>query len=84
MRINSPQAPPEIQPIPYKDRPVSITELPSQALTYLADHGIHTMGQFDAAYPDEQDVAGIPYVGPTAMTKKWPVIQALRAMETTT
>lgn len=66
--VLSPQAPPDILPVPWQERPISDVGAPSNVVKALADEfGIYTIGDI----PEDFDLTSCPGVGPaTAETMR--------------
>ena len=57
--IISPQAPPDIQPVPFDQKPLKLIGVPSKALPALEELGIKTLGDV----PDQMDWSKFPGIG---------------------
>lgn len=75
MKILSPQAPPDIMPVPWQERPLADVGAPSNVVKAAAeDHGIYTVGDIPPGF----DLTTISGVGPATAEKMQRLIEAYR------
>lgn len=69
MKILSPDTPPDIQPIPYAQRPVECLGLTSTQLAAFHAAGLYTLAQYDAFLAAGGKPSDFKGLGPTADAK---------------
>lgn len=74
MLILSPQAPPDIEPVPFEDKPLSLLGLSSKSIEAAAELGILTLGDV----PESMDWQKIPGIGAKTAAKVEELMASMR------